>query len=265
MTDILSFLKGLELGRYFQVEYLKYLAVVCAALFLLSLFGRRVSGGPSVFCSAIGTAIGIFFMYMIVVAIRFADLVVQIPTLPFVDVVDDHVYLLPITSTDFRIVCLDFLQLLILAFFVAVLDGVIPRSENLIFWSIRSIFLLFLSFLCQSMITYGFVTYAPAFILQYAPVILLGFLVFVMFLGLIRLVLGVALAAVNPILAGIYGFFFMHRIGKKISTAVIATMLLGVILALTDYFGYSVISLAGGNLLLCTPFLLLLLFFWFLV
>ena len=115
------------------------------------------------------------------------------------------------------------------------------------------------------MITYGFVTYAPAFILQYAPVILLGFLVFVMFLGLIRLVLGVALAAVNPILAGIYGFFFMHRIGKKISTAVIATMLLGVILALTEYFGYSVISLAGGNLLLCTPFLLLLLFFWFLV
>lgn len=267
MEQIISQIQELAQSEYLTVGYLKYIAMVCGALLVLSLIGRFVTGGKSIFRGSVGAAAGILFMYIVIIAVdaSHVEIPFSLPALPFAAVWDARLYIMPITQVDFYTVCLEFLHLLTLAFFVAIFDAVIPKTKNILLWVLRCLLLMVLSFIAQGIISYCFVTYFPETLVQWTPVILLGFLMLVMLLGLIKLILGVALAAINPAIAAVYAFFFMHRFGKMISTAVLTTIMLGVLIFISDYFGYTVIALAASGLVVCLPFLAAFLLFWFLV
>ena len=105
--------------------------------------------------------------------------------------------------------------------------------------------------------------FLPDVLVAWATTALLSILGFMLLLGLLKVVLGVVLAAVNPIIAGIYAFFFSHRIGKMLSHAVLTTVILSVLVLILNHMEFAVISIASSALAAYIPLLIILLILWY--
>ena len=95
--------------------------------------------------------------------------------------------------------------------------------------------------------------------------ILLGILVLMLLLGALKLLVGIALTAVNPIIAAFYTFFFASMVGKQISKAVVTTGILCAIVAVLNHFGFVVISLSLLALPVLLPVIIVLAGIWYLI
>ena len=84
-------------------------------------------------------------------------------------------------------------------------------------------------------------------------------------LGAAKVVLGLVLTAVNPIIGGIYAFFYSHAVGKQLTKAVVTTLLLCGIVFLVGYFGFTVIGISTAVLIAYIPLILALLVLWYLL
>ena len=83
--------------------------------------------------------------------------------------------------------------------------------------------------------------------------------------GALKLMVGVAIASVNPIIGALYTFFFATLVGKQLSKAVLTTLILAALVFALNKLGVTVISIAGAALMAYIPLLLLLLAVWYLV
>ena len=99
----------------------------------------------------------------------------------------------------------------------------------------------------------------------YAPMILLGTLVIMVLLGLLKAILGLILTLSNPLLGGLYTFFFSNKLGKQLSKALLTTVILTVLVFCLNYLGYSVISITETALISYIPLIVALLFLWYLI
>ena len=84
-------------------------------------------------------------------------------------------------------------------------------------------------------------------------------------LGVLKIVLGLVLATVNPIIAGLYAFFFSHRIGKMLSRAVLTTVILSALVLVLEHVGLTAISISSAVLAAYIPLLILLLVLWYIL
>ncbi len=247
--------------------FLKDIGITCVILIILSLIGRSIFGKRSNLNHAISSAIGILSVYILGVFLYGSSHVLSglLASLPFVAVRDGMLAMFSFTSASSSEICAMLVRMIMLAFLVNLLDTVLPKGKNLFIWLLFRLITVLLAVLCQALIVWLSETYLPASFLLHAPTILLCILVALLLLGALKVLVGIALATINPIIAALYTFFFSSLVGKQLSKAVLTTILLSLLVHGLNYLGYSVISLAGISVMMLLPVILVLLLLWYLV
>ena len=241
--------------------------ILLAATFLLGAIGRFAFGKRSVLNTAVSSAIGILFIYGVTVVLnssgaQFQDLIAP---LPYVTINGDKLYLFSFKGAHYTTLCTEILNMIILSFLVNLADGWLPKGKSLLGWVFFRCMTVVLAFFLHLVVIGLFATYLPAGIVLYAPTILLALLVALLLTGALKIVVGAILTTVNPVIGGLYTFFFATIIGKQITKAMLTTLILSAILYLLNYLGCTVISIASAALMAYVPFVIILVIVWYIV
>ena len=234
---------------------------------LISLLGRFVFGEKSALCYATSSAIAILFIYAVTVVLKSlgADFGQWIAPLPFVTVTDSSLMLFSFQSAHYTTICTEILSMIILAFLVNIVDGWLSKAKNFFTWLFLRIVTVVAAYAMHLIVVWAFATFLPEGLVTYAPTVLLGVLVLMLLTGALKILVGLALSTVNPIIGGLYTFFFATIIGKKLSKAVLTTAILAALVLLLRYVGITAISIAPAALIAYIPFVILLIAIWYLV
>ncbi len=241
--------------------------ILLAGTILFGAIGRFVFGKRSMFVNSVSSAIGILFIYALNVVLNSAGVAYQrfMSPLPFIQMTGDNLYLFSFYNADYTIICSELLSMIILAFLVNLVDRWMPTGKNVLTWTIFRVLTVALAQAAHILVAGLITTYLPEGLLTYAPVILLAILVLMLLTGALKILVGVILSTVNPLIAALYTFFFANVVGKQITKAVFTTVILtGLVLAL-QYFGITAISIALSALVAYVPILIILLILWYIV
>lgn len=246
----------------------KFMLYFIAASLILGLLSRIVLGKRSSLNHALSSVMGILFVYaatVVVYTFQPWNLEILLSPLPFVTFAGDYLILLPITDVQFPALCTQILSLIILAFLVNLIDTILPKGNNPISWYLMRFVTIGLCMILHLMVRWAFETYLPDVLVKYAPMVLLGILVFMLLSGALNLILGLFLATVNPFMGAMYTFFFSTVIGKQVSKAVFSTTIIAGVFWLMDWFGYTILAISAPALLTYIPLGLVLLGLWYLI
>jgi hypothetical protein len=105
----------------------------------------------------------------------------------------------------------------------------------------------------------------PQGLTQYAPTVLVVTLVALVLLGSLKLLTGIALAFLDPIIAALYTFFFSNYLGRQLARALVSTALLTAIVAILNYMGMASFLIDASSLTGYLPTLSIMLALWYLV
>jgi len=261
MNLISNWLQGLDLDlRSYAIAG----GILILTMLLTGTVGRLAFGKRSVIGGTVSSCIAILFIYALtfVLSCSGAEFEALVAPLPFVTISNSAVYFHSFTG-EFSAICNELLSMVILAFLVNLIDSWLPRGKNLFTWLLFRILTVCLGLLLHLVALYLYNTYAPAEIQVYAPAILLGILVLLILTGALKLLVGVMLASVNPIIAALYTFFFANIFGKQITEAVLTAALLSALIFLLNYLGIFMISIVQAALIALIPFALILMVLWF--
>lgn len=245
-------------------SFWKAALILLVGTLLMSLFGRFIFGKKSALHNAVSSAVGILFIYIATVVLESAgaEFSAFIAPLPYVTISGEKLVLFSF-SAHYTTVCTEILSMIILAFLVNIADRWLPAGKNLFSWIFFRALTVVIGYLMHLLVVWLFGAFLPEGLVVYAPTVLLGLLILLILTGALKIVVGAILSTVNPIIGGLYTFFFANVIGKQITKAVLTTAILtGIVLALR-YFGVDAISISGSALVAYLPFLIILLAIWF--
>ncbi len=246
-------------------EFMLYFS---AASLVLSVLGRLVLGKRSSLNHSLSSAIAILLIYAVTIVVytfKPWNLETFLSPLPFVTFAGEYMIVLPFHDTAFPALCTEILSLVILSFLINLVGTFMPKGESLWRWFFMRIAAVILCMGLHFAVTWAFETFLPEVLVTYAPMILLILLVFMVFSGIISLVLGMILTLNSPFLGAMYTFFFSTVVGKQVSKSIFTTAILCGIVYLMGIAGYTVISITAASLLTYIPVAAFLLALWYLV
>lgn len=246
-------------------EFMLYFA---AASLILGVLGRLVLGKRSSLNHSVSSAMAILLIYAVTIVIYTLkpwNLELLLSPLPFVTFAGDYLIILPIHDATFPALCTQILSLVILSFLINLVGTFMPKGKSVLSWYLYRFFAVILCMGLHLGVTWAFETFLPEVLVTYAPTVLLVLLIFMVFSGVISLVLGAILTLNSPFLGAMYTFFFSNVIGKQVSKAVFTTVILCAVFYLLGYFGYTVIPITAGALLTYIPLAVVLLAMWYLL
>ena len=261
-------LAGIIPSQIDLMTMLKFIGIFAGVSIVLSLLGRVIFGKRSSLNHALSSAMGIFFILVISTVVYIFDprnLAQYLSPLPYVAFSGDYLVLFSFTNAGFAAICDELLSMIILAFLVNLLDTFIPKGKNVIGWYLLRFLTVVLAMGLHYAFTWASNAYLPGFLVTYAPVLLLIILVLGVFMGLLNVVLGVVLVTLNPIFGALYAFFFSTLVGKQLTKAIITTFVLTAVVAALNYFGTTMLCIAGSALAAYIPLLVVLLILWYLI
>ena len=261
-------LAGIIPSQIDLMTMLKFIGIFAGVSIVLSLLGRVIFGKRSSLNHALSSAMGIFFILVISTVVYVFDprnLAQYLSPLPYVAFSGDYLVLFSFTNAGFAAICDELLSMIILAFLVNLLDTFIPKGKNVIGWYLLRFLTVVLAMGLHYAFTWASNAYLPGFLVTYAPVLLLIILVLGVFMGLLNVVLGVVLVTLNPIFGALYAFFFSTLVGKQLTKAIITTFVLTAVVAALNYFGTTMLCIAGSALAAYIPLLVVLLILWYLI
>ncbi len=264
MEAVISFFNSI--GVDFDTFW-KAALVLLLGTFLLSIFGRFVFGKRSALNNAASSAFGILFIYGISVILRsagtqFAQLVTP---LPFVSISAEKMTLFNFMDAHYTLICSEVLSMVILSFLMNLADGWLPRGKNIISWLFFRCLTVVIAYMLHLIVVGLLAAYLPEGIATYAPVILLGLLAILLLTGALKILVGALLTTVNPIIGGLYTFFFATVIGKQVTKAVLTTAILSALVIGLRYLGVGVISVADAAVAAYIPIVIILVILWYIV
>jgi hypothetical protein len=264
MESIMEYFSSIQIN--FD-SFWKAALILLLGTFLLSVLGRFVFGKRSALSLAVSSAIGILFIYAVTVVLKSAGAQFSqlIAPLPFVTISGNDLVLFSFTGAHYTDICSEVLSMIILSFLVNLADGWLPRGKKLFSWLFFRCLTVVIGYLMHLVVVWLFATYLPEGIVTYAPTILLGLLILLLLTGCLKILVGALLSTVNPIIGGLYTFFFATVIGKQITKAVLTTAILSGIVIGLQYIGVRVISIASSALMAYVPLLILLIILWYIV
>lgn len=245
----------------------KLFGIFLAASLLLGLLFRAVLGKRSGLNHAVSSAMGILCIYAVTIVIYTFDPIGMarfLTPLPFVTISGETLRVFSFTGSSLPVICAEILSMVILAFLVNLLDSFIPKGRKMIGWYGYRFLTVILAMVLHYVAAWLAELFLPGVLVAYAPMILLGILLFMLLLGAAKVVLGVVLVAVNPVIGALYTFFFANIIGKQISKSVFTTALLCGLVFLLEYFGITLLSIAAAALVAYIPLILIFLVLWYL-
>ncbi len=241
--------------------------VLLLGTMLISLLARVLFGRHSLLNSAVSSAIGILFVYTLMLVLNaFAPVYSKFfPPLPFAGISDNRLYFFPFLSADYTSLSSQLLSMILLSFGMNLLDRWLPKGKSMITWLLFRIITVLLSVVLHSVVVYAFVHFLPHGLVVYSPAILLGILVLMLLTGALKLVVGLIMATVNPLIAALYTFFFATIVGKQITKAVLTTGLLTCLVIIMEKFGIASIGISSAALMAYIPFGVVLVLMWYVV
>lgn len=249
------------------LQYIKFVGILVIGILLLSSLSRFLFGKKAQVTQAIAAAIEIFFVYVLSVVIIALGLRLQeflIP-LPFVTMAEDFMLIFPIFEADFPMICNQAAQLLIIAFLVNLVNGLLPQGEHVITWFFLRVIVVAVSVVLIYFADLLLAQYVPQEIMENGPMILLISLVALILLGSLKVLVGGAIAFLDPIMAALYTFFFANIIGRALAKAMLTSaLIIGLVAALNALQIYAV-HIAASVLTAYIPLLLIVLILWYVV
>lgn len=247
--------------------FLVVAAVALLGIPLLAAISRFIFGRKSTLSYAISSAIGILFIYVlnILLPIFGEDFSQFITPLPFISMDEDTVLLFSFSQADYSVICSEIVSLLILAFLMNIADHFVPAGKNIFTWTLSKIVTVILAQAAHILIHWLTTAFLPEGIILYAPSILLAILILLIATGALKLIVGLFLATIHPVIGALYTFFFASLIGKMVTKAVLTTGLLCGLVYLMEAIQISSICIAMGALSAYIPFLICLAVCWYLV
>ena len=247
---------------------LKFIGIFAAASILIGFLGRAVFGKRSSMNHALSSAMGIFFILVISTVIYVFDpksLAQYLSPLPYVAFSGEYLVIFPLIGSEFAAICDELLSMVILAFLVNLLDTFIPKGKGIIGWYLLRFVTIVLAMGLHYAVTWATNAFLPGFLVTYAPILLLGILLLALFMGLLNVILGVVLVVMNPIFGALYTFFFSSLVGKQLTKAIFTTLVLTAVVVALNYFGTTLLCIAGTALAAYIPLLIVLLILWYLI
>lgn len=241
--------------------------ILAVATIVLGAIGRFVFGKRSALNQSVSSAISILFIYAATVVLYSLGARYQqfIAPLPFVNFTGTQMTLFSFVGSDYTVICTQLLSMIVLAFLANLFEWILPKGKHFISWLFFRCLGIVLAMAAHLVVTWMFNTYLPEGLATYAPTIILGLLILLLFVGALKIVVGAILATVNPLIGAFYTFFFATVVGKALSKAVLTTAILAAIIVAMNYIGVSVVSIASEALIAYIPFLIILVVIWYVV
>ena len=264
---LISLLGGIS-SRQALIEMIPCFLVFGLCLLGMGLAGRIFLGKRSNLNHAVSSSMAVIFLYVTTIALYVFhpwNLSQYLSPLPFVTLAGDQLALFPFRGTSLVLICTQILPLLVLCFLVNLIDSLMPQGEKVISWFLFRLLTVVLSMGLHLLADWAFRRFLPQGVIAYAPVILMVTLVLFFLMGLLSLILGLFLSAVNPILGAACTFFFSSILGKQLTKALLTTALLCVLFGLVEFLGFDYIDISQASLLGYLPAAGLTLLLWFLL
>lgn len=265
--DPSQILANLDQIRVNALQYAKFVGILIFGILFISSLTRFLFGKKAQINLAVTSAVEIFCVYVVNILIYALGLNLQqfLTPLPFVAMVEDYLILYPILSAEFTDICHHVLKLLIIAFLVNAVNDFIPKGEHVITWFLLRFLTVVLAVLviCGTEMLLG--AYIPQGLAEIAPTVLVCCLVALILLGGLKILVGAALAFLDPITAALYTFFFSNFLGRALARAMVSTALLTGVVVLLDVLNIAVVPIAAAMLTSYIPLLLIILVLWYFI
>ena len=246
----------------------KFILSFAAVLLGVGLLVRLLFGNRSDLNHAMSSSAGILTVYVLTViiyAFQPKGLENLLSPLPFVTFVNDYLFVLPFHGTSFETLCSQILALVILSFVVNCMDALLPEGENPFTWFLSRFLSVILAMGLHVAANWAINKFLPTLIVYHAPAVLLVILLSCLLLGVFKLILGIFLTVVNPVLGALYTFFFSSHIGKQLTKSVLSTAILCGVFYVMDHFSYLIIHISPAALPAYLPLLPGFLVIWYLL
>lgn len=267
MDAIMNLLDSVVPDGYAIEAFLKAVLVIIIGIFVISLVGRLIFGKKSVLNRSVSSAINILFIYLATVVIYSfgINLSFLVSPLPFVSISGDYLTIFNLSGAHYTEICDQILSMVILSFLANLADSWLPEGKKLLGWFFFRCLSVLVAMLLHMIVNSILTALLPDGLLLWTPVVLLGLLVLLLLLGALKGLVGLVIASVNPLIGGLYTFFFSTVVGKQLSKALLTTVILTAIIYAMNYFGLSVICIASAALSAYLPLLVILLVSWYIV
>lgn len=264
MDSIISYFDqiGLDFTALSKVAVILLLGAVILCGICRFIYRKKTLIGQ-----AVSSAIAIVFICIVsVLIITLAQgLHWLVSPLPLVDISENALTFFTFQHSGYPMIAAQLLSMIILSFLVNLADCWIPKGKNFVGWFFLRCLTVLSGFLLHFAVTWLFNRFLPEGIVQYAPSVLLGLLVLMLLTGALKIIVGLFLTTINPIIAALYTFFFASFVGKQITRAVLTTGILCGAIGLLHHYGITGLSIAASALIAYIPFLLILIFVWYVV
>ena len=241
--------------------------VLLLGLLIIFSIGRFIFGRHQNVSHAISSAIAILFSYLVIICIQ--HLAPQyrryITSMPFVAFEDNQLSLLTLSGCHYTIVCAQLFTMIQLAFFTNLIDSWMPKKDHILAWAFFRILAVIFALALHLLICNILLHYLPQGITIYAPTFLVGILAALLLTGALKIPAGVFMLTVNPLIAGLYTFFFANFIGRLLGRSVLTAGLLLALSYTARYFGVDHVATTQVALISYIPFYALMVIFWYLV
>ena len=216
---------------------------------------------------AVSSSIAIVFICLVsILIITLAPGLQWIVTpLPLVSIAGSNLNFFIFRGAAYPVIATQLLGTVIFSFLVNLADCWIPKGKNIFRWFLLRCLTVSLGLVLHFAVSWLFHRFLPQGIVQYAPAVLLAILAVMLLTGALKIVVGLFLTTVNPLIAALYTFFFASFVGKQVTRAVLTTGIICGAIALLQKFGIAGLSIAAGALVAYIPFLMLLVLVWYVV
>lgn len=267
MDKIFDFFESITPSQFSIYGFFRFLAVLVIGILLLSVIGRLIFGKRSNLNHALSSAIAIICIYILNVVLYSVGIKVDalLSPLPFVQIHGDYLVVYDIFHSGFRTLCGQLLDLVILAFFVNLLDTWLPKGKKLWGWFFFRILSVILGICLHNVVNMLLGAILPYSFEQIGPMVLIIVLLAALLLGALKLVVGGVLMFLNPLLGLLYAFFFSNLVGKQVSKAILTTAILTGLVCLLNFLDITAIYIASAALAAFIPLVLIVLLLWYIV
>lgn len=210
------------------LESAQPILVFAVELFALSAVFRVIQGKDSAVTESFRTGLTLLLSYLLLILMYqfFPALRGQLPQLPF-SRVDEHCFvLLPVCSFAEELLYSQLFRLGILTLIMNFCDALLPKEEDFSSWFLRCFLGVFAGFVLYGFFIRLIEATIPQLLGAWAKPLVLGFCGVLLLSWVLKLLLGVVLTVMNPIVGAVYGFFFSHALGKQFPKSILTTGIL---------------------------------------
>lgn len=266
MDEISNLLKDVVPAAFDHLGFLKIFGLFCLAVLAISLAGRLL-GKQSALKHALSAAIGIVCMYILAAAVFCLkpEFNFLLTSLPFLSVSGENLAVFPLLTAPLTATFAQILRMVILVFLVNVLESWLPQGKGLIAWYLLRFATVAAALVLQYGVFWLMDSYLPEAVITYAPGVFVALLVLSILIGALKLLIGLFLVTVNPLIGALYAFFFVNSAGKIVSKSVFSALLLTGIVYALNVMGYTLIAVTTSALMAFVPAVAALLVLWYAV